>query len=318
MEHVIEAAGLEKAFPSHKALKGIDFKVPAGSIYGFLGPNGAGKTTTIKIILGLIAASSGRLKVLGEEVRFGTENNFLHRVGYLPQDPVFPAGLNGRELLQLVVGLYNKDAEQYAPRLEELISEFQLEDAARRKISSYSRGMKQRLGLAAVFLVEPDLLILDEPVSALDPEGRRRVLDLIAGLKGRSTVFFSSHILDDVERVCSHATIIHQGVKMMETTIKELLQSFAIEQYIVKVAPQQQEKARELLRERYWIRKVEEREGSLLLTSQPGAMGELAENVLPLLINNNILVMEFKHRQADLEEVFFRVLQNNGPGGEGS
>ena len=239
-------------------------------------------------------------------------------MGYLPQDPVFPAGLNGRELLQLVVGLYNKDAEQYAPRLEELISEFQLEDAARRKISSYSRGMKQRLGLAAVFLVEPDLLILDEPVSALDPEGRRRVLDLIAGLKGRSTVFFSSHILDDVERVCSHATIIHQGVKMMETTIKELLQSFAIEQYIVKVAPQQQEKARELLRERYWIRKVEEREGSLLLTSQPGAMGELAENVLPLLINNNILVMEFKHRQADLEEVFFRVLQNNGPGGEGS
>ena len=191
----IEVNNLTKQFAGHRALSGIDFTVQRGSIHGFLGPNGAGKTTAIKIILGLIPATSGRVRVLGEPLRFGRRLNFLQYLNYLPQDPVFPEGLTGREALSLVADIYRLDKKRKLSRIERLLGYFQLNDAASRRVGAYSRGMQQRLGIAAVLLSEPELLILDEPVSALDPEGRRRVLEIIMKLKGRATVFFSSHIL---------------------------------------------------------------------------------------------------------------------------
>ncbi len=311
MEYAIEVQGVKKFFANHQALKGIDFNVPRGSIYGFLGPNGAGKTTAIKIILGLISATEGKAVVLSEEVRFGEKVNYLHKIGYLPQDPVFPEGLTGKEALEMVGGLYKMDPLKSSEKIGSLLSEFQLTDAAKRKVDAYSRGMKQRLGIAAVLLPEPDLLILDEPVSALDPEGRRKVLDLISDLKGKATVFFSSHILADVERVCDHVTIIDDGVKLMETGTKELLDQYAMEQYIVRVGAEQKEKTQDLLRGKEWIRELEEIDGDLLVTSQPGELGKLAANILPLLVNNGVVVTEFMHHRVDLEEVFFRVLQKN-------
>lgn len=318
MEYALEATNLVKEFSNHKALQGIDFKVPRGSIYGFLGPNGAGKTTAIKIILGLISATEGKISVLGQEVRFGFRADYLKRVGYLPQDPVFPEGLNGREAMETVAGIYKMDPVKRSEMINSLLSEFQLSDAAKRRVDAYSRGMKQRLGIAAVLLTEPELLILDEPVSALDPEGRRKVLELISSLRGKATVFFSSHILADVERVCDHVTIIDNGIKLMETGTKELLDEFAMEQYVVTVNQGQTEKACELLQGQDWLRGVEVMDGNLLVTSQPGQLGKLAEGILPLLVSNGVIVTEFKHRRVDLEEIFFRVLQqnNSGNGGE--
>lgn len=311
MEYAIEATNLVKEFSNHKALQGVDFKVPRGSIYGFLGPNGAGKTTAIKIILGLIFPTEGKVTVLGEEVRFGEKATYLRRVGYLPQDPVFPEGLNGKEAMEMVAGIYKMEPRISSKKICRLLSEFQLSDAAKRKVDAYSRGMKQRLGIAAVLLTEPDLLILDEPVSALDPEGRRKVLELINCLRGRSTVFFSSHILGDVERVCDHLTIIDKGRKLMEIGKGELLDKYAMEQYVVTVKEGQKEKAQELLQAVDYIRDVEIMNENFLVTSQPGQLGKLAENLLPLLINNGIIVKEFMHRRVDLEEIFFRVLQQN-------
>lgn len=314
MEYAIEVRNLKKQFPGHLALKGIDFTVPRGSIYGFLGPNGAGKTTAIKILLGLISATEGSIKVLGSAVRFGGSFNYLGGVGYLPQDPVFPEGLSGREALSLVAGIYKMDKYAAARRIEMLLDEFQLADAAKRKVNAYSRGMKQRLGVAAVLLTEPELLILDEPVSALDPEGRFKVLETTASLRGKATVFFSSHILADVERVCDRVAIVDKGEKLMEKETEDILDEYAMEQYVISVSPAHLQRALELLSTHAAVRQAERRQDSetLLVTSHPGKAATLSEELLPYLIREHVTVTEFMRRRVDLEEVFFKVLQHNG------
>lgn len=249
--------------------------------------------------------------MLGEPLKFGHKLNYLLYTNYLPQDPVFPEGLSGREALVLVADIYRIDRRKSGQRIERLLKHFQLGDAASRRVGAYSRGMKQRLGLASVLLTEPELLILDEPVSALDPEGRRLVLDIIARLKGRATVFFSSHILADVERVCDHVTIIDRGRKLLETGTHELLNRYAMEQYLVAVRPDQREQAATLLRKHSSIREVSYHQGNLLVISEPGRSVAMAEELLPQLIRHGIVVTEFMQNRTNLEEAFFRVLEEN-------
>ncbi|HSW35218.1 MAG TPA: ABC transporter ATP-binding protein [Candidatus Limnocylindrales bacterium] len=309
--NAIEVRELVKHFGSFKALQGIDFSVQRGSVYGFLGPNGAGKTTTIKVILGLIAASSGKVKVLDEPVQFGRKLNCLRHINYLPQDPVFPEGLTGKEALTLVADIYGLTYRISRSRIEHLLDYFHLGDAANRKVSAYSRGMQQRLGIAAVLLTEPELLILDEPVSALDPEGRRKILDIITRLKGRATVFFSSHILADVERICDHITIIERGIKLLEIGTRELLNRYAMEQYLIAVKPEQRERTAMLIREHHSVRKVTFEGEKLVVISKPGEALTMAEQLLPQLILQGIVVTEFAPKRTDLEEAFFAVLEEN-------
>ena len=280
-------------------------------MHGFLGPNGAGKTTAIKIILCLIAADAGNVKVLGEKLQFGQNHKYLQFINYLPQDPVFPEGLTGAEALALVADIYKLDYRKSRSRIKLLLDYFQLVDAAKRKVGVYSRGMQQRLGIAAALLTEPKLFILDEPVSALDPEGRRKVLEIISRLKGRATVFFSSHNLADVERVCDHVTIIDQGRKLLETGTDELLNRYAMEQYIVAVKPEQNRKAAALISKYSSVREVSMQGDKLLVISEPGKAIAMAEELLPLLIQQGIVVTEFMQNRANLEEVFFRVLEEN-------
>lgn len=313
--YAIEVKGLTKQFANHRALQEVDFSVQQGSIHGFLGPNGAGKTTAIKIILGLIAATSGEVKVLGEPLKFGKSLYYLQDTNYLPQDPVFPEGLTGKEALGLVADIYQLPYRSSRKRVLQLLNYFQLEDAANRKVGAYSRGMQQRLGLAAVLLTEPKLMILDEPVSALDPEGRRRVLEIISRLKGRATVFFSSHILADVERVCDHVTIIDRGRKLLQISTDELLNRYAMEQYLVSVRPEQRKAAARLIRQHKSVRDVTPYLDKLLIISEPGEAVAMAEEMIPLLINRGIVVTEFMQNRADLEEAFFRVLEENHGGG---
>jgi len=280
-------------------------------VHGFLGPNGAGKTTAIKIILGLIAANAGKVIVLGERLQFGQTQKYLQFTNYLPQDPVFPEGLTGTEALALVADIYKLDYRNSRSRIKRLLDYFQLGDAAKRKVGVYSRGMQQRLGIAAALLTEPELFILDEPVSALDPEGRRKVLEIITRLKGRATVFFSSHILADVERVCDHVTIIDQGRKLLETSTDQLLNRYAMEQYIVAVKPEQRKKAVALIRKNSSVREVTLQGDKLLVISEPGKAVAMAEKLLPILIQQGIVVTEFMQNRSNLEEVFFRVLEEN-------
>jgi ABC-2 type transport system ATP-binding protein len=197
----IEARGLTKRYGDVLALDALDLAVPTGSVFGFLGPNGAGKTTTLRLLTGLGRPTAGTAVVAGIEVgRGGTD--LARRIGYLDQDPRFYGWMSGRELLTFVGRAYGLAGATLRSRVDEVLETVGLADAAQRRVGGYSGGMRQRLGVGQALLPRPAVLFLDEPVSALDPEGRRDTLELIGRLRGASTVLMSTHILTDVERIC--------------------------------------------------------------------------------------------------------------------
>jgi ABC-2 type transport system ATP-binding protein len=192
-----------------QAVRGVSFAVQPGEIFGFVGPNGAGKTTTIKMLMGLIFPSAGSCEVLGRRV---PDVNAKRRVGFLPETPYFYEHLSGRELIDFAGRLFDLPADVRRKRGDELLDEVGLGGAASRPLRKYSKGMLQRLGLAQALINDPELVVLDEPMSGLDPIGRKEIRDLIAGLKARGkTVFFSTHILSDVELLCDRCAIIVGG-----------------------------------------------------------------------------------------------------------
>lgn len=216
----IEVRGLVKSFGAFTGVDGLSFSVPQGSVFGFLGPNGAGKTTTIRILTGLAGATAGRATIFGVDVadNFSTVSA---RIGYLPETPAFYPWMTARDYLDLCADIFGIYGEKRADRLNYLL-EFAGLAEAKKPIGSYSRGMKQRLGLAQALINEADILFLDEPTSALDPAGRKEVLDMIAALAEEKTVFFSTHILADVERVCDRVAMIDKGKLVVESDLETL------------------------------------------------------------------------------------------------
>jgi ABC-2 type transport system ATP-binding protein len=216
----LEIRGLTKSFGGRKAVDNISFSVPENCVFGFIGANGAGKTTTMKMVLGLLDADSGEIDVCGERVRFGATNT-NRLMGYLSDVPEFYNYMRPKEYLKLcgeIVGLDNAAIKKRSDELLELVG---LSDA-NKKIGAFSRGMKQRLGMAQALLGEPKLLICDEPTSALDPIGRKEILDILRQIKGKTTVIFSTHILSDVERICDRVAVINSGKIVFEKLISEL------------------------------------------------------------------------------------------------
>lgn len=210
----ITASGLSKRFSGKRgnnvlALDQLNLTIPQGEVFGFLGPNGAGKSTTIKILMGLIRPSQGQAMLYGTKASLPE----AHRnVGFLPENPSFYDHLSGEEYLRLVGGLFNLKRDEIVTRTKILFHRFSLWDARKRPIRSYSKGMVQRLGLTQVMLHDPDLYILDEPMSGLDPLGRALVKEVIRELRAAGkTVFFSTHITSDVEEVCDRVGIILKG-----------------------------------------------------------------------------------------------------------
>jgi len=217
---ILRIQNLAKGFGNTKVLDGISLNVPEGSIFGFIGENGAGKTTTMKLILGLLSPDSGEIYVHDEKVRFGmTKTN--RYVGYLPDVPEFYNYMRPKEYLRLcgeIAGMSDSDIKDRSSRLLELVGL----NKSHKKIGGFSRGMKQRLGVAQALINEPKLLICDEPTSALDPIGRKEILDILKQIRGETTVIFSTHILSDVERVCDRAAVLHGGEIVLEGTLEEL------------------------------------------------------------------------------------------------
>ena len=217
---VLRVQNLSKSFGETQVIKGISLSVPEGSVFGFLGANGAGKTTTMKIALGLLKPSGGEVFVCDERVRFGmTKTN--RYVGYLPDVPEFYPYMRPREYLRLcgeVAGLSAAAIKSRSKRLLELVGLSE----TNKKISGFSRGMKQRLGVAQALINEPKLLICDEPTSALDPVGRKEILDILKQIRGETTVIFSTHILSDVERICDRAAVLHHGKIVLEGSLADL------------------------------------------------------------------------------------------------
>jgi ABC-2 type transport system ATP-binding protein len=215
---LIEISGLRKSFQGREVIKGLNFTLEQGKCIALLGPNGAGKTTTLRLLSGLMDPSEGTISFTdakkGEDIR--------HLIGYLPQFPVFYNWMSGLEFLSYVGrlgGLSSKESKQRSLELLELVG---ILDAKNRKVGKYSGGMKQRLGIAQALIHRPQLIMLDEPVSALDPIGRREVLDLLEGLKKETTILFSTHILSDAEEVCNKILFLHNGNIVESGTMEEL------------------------------------------------------------------------------------------------
>jgi ABC-2 type transport system ATP-binding protein len=208
------------------ALNGLDLAVPEGSVFGFLGPNGAGKTTAIKILTSLVEPTSGEAWVAGESVA-NSSARLRAQIGYLSQEPRFYNWMTGRELLVFAGELYGADRSSARRRADELLEHSGLTRAATRRIGGYSGGMVQRLGIAQAIVSAPRILFLDEPCASLDPLGRRDVLEFIARLRGKTTVLMSTHILEDVERVCDTVGIIDRGRMVATAETDELGRRFA-------------------------------------------------------------------------------------------
>jgi len=215
-----------------QALTGLNLEVQQGEVFGFLGPNGAGKSTTIKALVGLIRPSSGESFVFGVP---SVDPASRKRVGYLPENPMFYDFLTGREYLRFVGKAYDMSAQAVFDRTKQVLTLLDLSVAADRPIRSYSKGMVQRLGLAQTLLHDPDLFILDEPMSGLDPVGRALVKEIILDLKKQGkTVFFSTHVTSDAERVCDRIGVIVKGVLQEERVVKDLLRE-GVEGYFCRV-----------------------------------------------------------------------------------
>jgi len=222
----IRVEGLQKIFGAVRALDGLTLTVEPGAVFGFLGPNGAGKTTTIRILTGLARPTGGRAWVGGVEVSTA-RREIARRIGYLPEEPAFYPWMTPLEFLDHVGRIFGLAAEERVARTEELLGLVGLADVGKRRIGGFSRGMRQRLALAQALVNRPEVLFLDEPASALDPVGRREVLQLIGRLRERCTVFMSTHILADVERVCDTVGIIARGRMVVEAPREELIARYA-------------------------------------------------------------------------------------------
>lgn len=229
---VLTIQNLKKNFGSKEVLCELDLSVAEHSIFGFIGKNGAGKTTTMKAVLGLLKPDSGKIHVMGEKVHFGqTATN--RYIGYLPDVPEFYSYMTPLEYLKLCGEVCGMNKSDIAARSRELLELAGL-GRERRRIKGFSRRMKQRLGIAQALLNRPKLLFCDEPTSALDPAGRKEILDILLAVKEQTTVLFSTHILSDVERICTEAAILNNGKIAMQGSIAELRKKHSSDGFLVE------------------------------------------------------------------------------------
>lgn len=231
--NAIETHGLTRRFDGRVAVEDLSLTIAERSIFGFLGPNGAGKTTMLRLMTGLARPTSGSVRVLGQDV-VSSGNAVRAEIGFLPDVPAFYGWMAAEDFLRFAGGLFGLGGTALNERVEMLLDLAGL-SGVKTKIDGYSRGMKQRLGVAQALINAPRLLLLDEPTSALDPMGRKDVLDMIVSLRGRTTVFFSTHILGDVERVCDSVAILDHGRVVAQAPIDELKHRYGKQKVVIAV-----------------------------------------------------------------------------------
>ena len=234
MMDMLHITDLRKRFGDKEVLRGLNLTVPEGSIFGFIGKNGSGKTTTMKTVLGLLKADGGEITVNGERVVYGqTDTN--RYIGYLPDVPEFYSFMTAEEYLTFCGEITGLTATENKSRRTELLELVGLKDEKHR-VKGFSRGMKQRLGIAQALLNSPKLLICDEPTSALDPVGRKEILDILLSVKDQTTVLFSTHILSDVERICTDVAFLDNGTLEIQGKLSEIKTKFRREEYLLETA----------------------------------------------------------------------------------
>lgn len=303
----IVCQGLSRTYGKVKALNDLDLEVEQGSVFGFLGRNGAGKTTTIRLLTGLAHPTEGRAWVNGIAVTDGDESARAH-FGYLPEVPAFYTWMTPPEFLTYTGQLFGLDKKELKERVDELLELSGLQTAAKRKISGFSRGMRQRLGLAQAMINRPAVLFLDEPTSALDPAGRKTVLDMIDNLRGTTTVFLSSHILADVERVCETIAIVHEGNLVLVADRDELMsqyQSNLIELESDQFGRDSDEAFLKALRSQSWVSEVKSFEQIIQITVN--APEAAKAQLLGLVVDHELMLNRYEWTRPTLEEVFLNI-----------
>ena len=230
--NMLKITDLCKRFGDKEILRGLDLAVPENSIFGFVGKNGSGKTTTMKAVLGLLRADSGEISVNGERVTFGQTNTNKY-IGYLPDVPEFYSFMTAPEYLRFCGEVTGVERGELDVRISELLSMVGLFGEAHR-IKGFSRGMKQRLGIAQALLNKPKLLICDEPTSALDPVGRREILDILLAARERTTVLFSTHILSDVERICTDVAFLNNGKIEIQGKLSDIKGKYRKNEFVIE------------------------------------------------------------------------------------
>jgi ABC-2 type transport system ATP-binding protein len=308
----IRVEGLYKSFGEVQALDGLTLSVEPGSVFGFLGPNGAGKTTTIRILIGLARPDSGRAWVNGTEVTNNHRQVAMH-VGDLPPDPMFYPWMTPREFLEYVARVFGLSARESQARAQELLELIGLTEAAKRRVGGFSGGMRQRLGLAQALINRPEVLFLDEPVSGLDPAGRRALLQLIERLRGQCTVFMSTHILADVERVCDSVGIIDRGRLVTEARQDELIEQYAMPVFEVEAENGFVEPLHgwaETVRQMSWVTSVvvDARTVRVAVSDLDAAKRELMASA----VGAGLVLTRYEMVRPSLEDIFMQLVEKGG------
>ena len=306
MEAIL-CTGLSRNYGPVEALKPLDLTVATGSVFGFLGRNGAGKTTTIRLLTGLAQPTAGTAWVAGVMTTDG-DDAARRMFGYLPEEPAFYAWMTPVEFLDHVGRLFDLSDEDRRQRIEELLELAGLAESRKRRIGGFSRGMRQRLGLAQALIHRPPVLFLDEPTSALDPAGRRDVLELIDSIRGQTTVFLSSHILADVERVCDTIGVIHEGQLLLVEDRKRLLAEYAANVAIMEFDAASLPISDALignLDQLPWVATVTVDGSSMRLTTDD--LGAAKKELLGVVASHGVVLNRFEWVRPTLEDIFLTI-----------
>lgn len=320
-EVVIQTRGLSKSYKTVNALKPLDLSVHKNSIFGFLGPNGAGKTTTIKLLLGLIQPTQGEGTIFDHDI-VQDSIAIRKRVGYLPQDPRFYEYMTARETLDFIARFFFKGPEaEIKNRVQETLDLVGLADKADRPIKTFSGGERQRLGIGQAQVNYPDLLILDEPAASLDPLGRRDVLEVMERLRKYATVFYSTHILDDVQRVSDTVAILNNGELVTHGPIEVLLAGSGGTAYSVKIKGDAKgaERCQQRISAQPWVSQIQasdQNSETTLIVSVNDPQAAEAQLARLVLADEHTILTEFKRKTYELEEIFMEIVEGGSHGGK--
>lgn len=293
---MLQISDLSIKFKDKEVLKGLNLNVPSNSVFGFVGKNGAGKTTTMKIILGLLKPDNGKVYVNGEEVSYGYTHTNKY-IGFLPDVPEFYSFMTAEEFLKFCAEITEIKKEAINNRIKEVLTLVGLENE-KHKIKGFSRGMKQRLGIAQALLNKPKLLICDEPTSALDPVGRKEILDILKSVSSETTVLFSTHILSDVERICTDVAIINDGVIKICGKLNEIKNMNPKEEIVLEVENVNDQK--KLLEEFSFI---VNKDNKLVFLANDNTLYD----VLDFISKNKISLTKLEKLETTLESLFMEV-----------
>jgi len=315
-EFVIDTKGLSKTYNGVAALDSLNLQVPKNSIFGFLGPNGAGKTTAMKLLLGLTRPTSGGGSIFGQDIVHDSVE-IRKRIGYLAQDPRFYEHMTARETLRFKARFYySGPSNEIEARIAETLELVGLADKADRSIKGFSGGERERLGIAQAQMNFPDLLILDEPAAGLDPMGRRDVLEVMERIQKHATIFYSTHILDDVQRVSDTVAILNHGKLVAQAPIEELLAGSRGTVYSLGIEGEARP-AEERVRSQEWVTDIKvvtadgETTWQVAVTDDAAAKDQLLRLVMS---DEQITVTRFGEKTYALEEIFMNIVEGDDHG----